>query len=99
MRGDIFFRTKLLGSSLMAGQFWLICGHESCVPRNVRRIEGAEANSVLMVGHVSVGLQTENLRVSHVGTIDERAEEQQCQDGQYPARVSALHRLTTSRPT
>lgn len=44
-----------------------------CLPRNVRGIEGTESDGVFVISHVCIGLQSEDLRVAHIGTVNEGA--------------------------
>ena len=59
MRGDIFFRTKLLGSSLSIALVWTRSTRtwEHVVPCNVGCVESAEPNGIFVVGHVGVCLE------------------------------------------
>jgi hypothetical protein len=78
MRGDIFLRTRLLGSSLDS-QLRSRCmkqygGHS---PRNVGCIEDTQPNCKLMVIDANVFLEAEDARIADVCAVDEGAEEQE----------------------
>lgn len=79
--GDIFFSTKFDGNSLSSCQLCTALNDQESVkehlPRNIRRVEYAQSNRILVVIDVYVFLQTKNLCVSDIRPIDERTQKQQ----------------------
>jgi hypothetical protein len=83
MRGDIFLRTRLLGSSL-GSQLRSRCMEQygECSPRNVGCIEDTQSDCKLMVIDANVFLETEDARIADICAVDEGAEEQEGENGE-----------------
>lgn len=87
--GDTFFRTKFDGSSLSTHQLLSVTSSQHPnIPRNIRGVEDTQPNRILMVVDVQIRLETQNFRVTDIRAVDERAQEQECEDRQYPAHIS-----------
>jgi hypothetical protein len=83
MRGDIFLRTRLLGSSLdsqLRSRCMEQCGE--CSPCNVGCIEDTQSDCKLMVIDANVFLEAEDARIADICAVDEGAEEQEGENGE-----------------
>jgi len=51
------------------------------LPSDISSIEDTQPDSILMVGKVGVCLQSQDLRITNVCAVYERAQEKECKDG------------------
>jgi hypothetical protein len=82
MRGDIFLRRRLLGSSLGSQPESAVHEAVGHSPRNVGCVENTQPDCILVVCDGNVLFEPEDARIADVCAVDEGAEEQQGEDGE-----------------
>ena len=80
--GDTFLSTRFDGSSLPMRQSITTTNVAaySNQPRNIRGVKHTKPNRILMISDIDILLQTQNLCITDICAVDERAEEEHSKD-------------------